>query len=160
MLRFKGYARCFFFVAGLLRSKLRQAGYGEETAFVPQACITARKTMKTGWRGPCPYKPIKPIRLTCPLRAADLTGSGHQCYGSVFKVFLCVCVIIRQRRICRVRRYFRVHHIEHPIKRLTPKTTQSPTPKRPIPSLKGKGRPNHPQGMAPKTRSRLLGPCW
>ncbi|MCI7599283.1 MAG: hypothetical protein MSS96_11310, partial [Bacteroidales bacterium] len=48
----KGYARCFFSVAGLLRSKLRQAGYGEETAFVPQACITARKTMKTGWRGP------------------------------------------------------------------------------------------------------------
>ena len=114
----------------LLRSRLapKQAGYGEETAFVPQACITARKTMKTGWRGPCPYKPIKPIRLTCPLRAADLTGSGHQCYGSVFKVFLCVCVIIRQRRICRLRRYFLVHHIEHPIKRPTPKTTQSPTP--------------------------------
>ena len=62
----------------LLRSRLapKQAGYGEETAFVPQACITARKTMKTGWRGPCPYKPTKPIRLTCPLRAADLTGSG------------------------------------------------------------------------------------
>ena len=38
----------------LLRSRLapKQAGYGEETAFVPQACITARKTMKTGWRGP------------------------------------------------------------------------------------------------------------
>ena len=88
----------------------------------------SKKTMKTGWRGPCPYKPIKPIRLTCPLRAADLTGSGHQCYGSVFKVFLCVSVIIRQRRICRVRRYFLVHHIEHPIKRPTPKTTQSPTP--------------------------------
>ena len=28
--------------------------------------------MKTGWRGPCPYKPTKPIRLNCPLRAADL----------------------------------------------------------------------------------------
>ena len=52
MLRCKGYARCFFSVASLLRSKLRQAGYEEETAFVPQACITARKTMKTGWRGP------------------------------------------------------------------------------------------------------------
>ena len=72
MLRCKGYARCFFSLAGLPRSKLRQADYGEETAFVPQACITARKTMKTGWRGPCPYKPTKPIRLTCPLRAADL----------------------------------------------------------------------------------------
>ena len=37
----------------LLRSRLapKQAGYGEETAFVPQDCITARKTMKTGWRG-------------------------------------------------------------------------------------------------------------
>ena len=28
--------------------------------------------MKTGWRGPCPYKPTKLIRLTCPLRAANL----------------------------------------------------------------------------------------
>ena len=38
----------------LLRSRLapKQAGYGEETAFVPQACITARKTLKTGWRNP------------------------------------------------------------------------------------------------------------
>jgi hypothetical protein len=35
----------------LLRSKLRQADTGEETALVPQACITARKTIKTGWRG-------------------------------------------------------------------------------------------------------------
>ena len=87
MLRCKGYARCFFFVAGLLRSKLRQAGYGEETAFVPQACITARKTMKTGWRGPCPYKPTKPIRLTCPLRAANLPGSGPPMRKSVFKVW-------------------------------------------------------------------------
>jgi hypothetical protein len=34
----------------LLRSKLRQAGTEEETAFVPQACITARKTLKTGSR--------------------------------------------------------------------------------------------------------------
>ena len=42
------YACCFFSVASLLRSKLWQAGYGEETAFVPQACITARKTLKTG----------------------------------------------------------------------------------------------------------------
>ncbi|MDY4951062.1 MAG: hypothetical protein SO098_01135, partial [Prevotella sp.] len=25
---------------------------GEETAFVPQACIIARKTLKTGWRNP------------------------------------------------------------------------------------------------------------
>ena len=51
-MRCKGYTCCFFSVAGLLRSKLRQAGYGEETAFVPQACITARKTLKTGWRNP------------------------------------------------------------------------------------------------------------
>jgi len=35
----------------LLRSKLRQAGAGEETAFVTQASITARKTLKTGSRG-------------------------------------------------------------------------------------------------------------
>ena len=157
MLRCKGYARCFFSVAGLPRSKLRQADYGEETAFVPQACITARKTMKAGWRGPCPYKPIKPIRLTCPLRAADLTGSGHQCYGSVFKVFLCVCVIIRQRRICRVRRYFLVHHIEHPIKRPTPKTTQSPTPKRPIPSPKKEGETQSPPRHGPKDAQSLAG---
>ena len=44
----KGDGRCFFSGSGLLRSKLRQAGAGEETAFVPQACITARKTLKTG----------------------------------------------------------------------------------------------------------------
>ena len=87
MLRCKGYARCFFSVAGLPRSKLRQAGYGEETAFVPQACITARKTMKTGWRGPCPYKPTKPIRLTCPLRVANLPGSGPPMRKPVFKVW-------------------------------------------------------------------------
>ena len=183
MLRFKGYARCFFSVAGLLRSKLRQAGYGEETAFVPQACITARKTMKTGWRGPCPYKPIKPIRLTCPLRAADLTGSEHPMRQPVFKVwgdnlfswfsfvsatssgkglwaltliqrvFLVLVLKTKMPWICRVRRYFRVHHIEHPIKRPTnPKATL-------YPSQKGRGRPNRPQGMATKTRSRLLGPC-
>ena len=87
MLRCKGYARCFFSVSGLLRSKLRQAGYEEETAFVPQACITARKTKKTGWRGPCPYKPSKPIRLTCPLRVANLPGSGPPVRKSVFKVW-------------------------------------------------------------------------
>ena len=45
-----GCALCFFSVVGLFRSKLRQTGTGEETAFVPQTCITARKTLKTGWR--------------------------------------------------------------------------------------------------------------
>ena len=59
----QGYACCFFSVASLLRSKLRQAGYEEETAFVPQACITARKTMRTGWRGPCSYKTYKTYKL-------------------------------------------------------------------------------------------------
>ena len=44
----KGCALCFFFGSALPRSKLRQAGAEEETAFVPQACITARKTLKTG----------------------------------------------------------------------------------------------------------------
>ena len=156
MLRCKGYARCFFSVAGLLRSKLRQAGYGEETAFVPQACITARKTMKTGWRGPCPYKPTKPIRLTCPLRAADLPcdslfsrfsfvsaprfDAGESAIGGVEGgerrashkpsaptmaeglspwrwhkgVFLVLVLKTKMHWICRVRRYFLVHHIEHP----------------------------------------------
>ena len=46
-----GCALCFFSGVGLLRSKLRQTGTEEETAFVPQACLTARKTLKTGWRG-------------------------------------------------------------------------------------------------------------
>ena len=46
----KGCALCFFSGAVLLRSKLRQAVTSEETAFVPQACITTRKTSKTGWR--------------------------------------------------------------------------------------------------------------
>ena len=67
----------------LLRSRLapKQAGYGEETAFVPQDCITARKTMKTGWRGPLSYKKIRTFKLTkltlglCPLGAANLPGS-------------------------------------------------------------------------------------
>ena len=156
----------------LLRSQLRQAGYGEETVFVPQACITARKTMKTGWRGPCPYKPTKPIRLTCPLRVANLPGSEPPMRKSVFKVFWGAClhglgrksvfmvwgdslfswfsfvsapkfdagesaivgaeglspwrwhkgvflVLVLKTKmhwICRVRRYFLVHHIEHPKK--------------------------------------------
>ena len=43
--------------------------------------------MKTGWRGPCPYKPTKPIRLTCPLRAADLTGSGPHAAIACFQGF-------------------------------------------------------------------------
>ena len=43
----KGCTLCFFSGASLLRSRLRQADTGEETAFVPQACITARKTLKT-----------------------------------------------------------------------------------------------------------------
>ena len=43
--------------------------------------------MKTGWRGPCPYKPTKPIRLTCPLRAADLTGSEPPMRQPVFMVW-------------------------------------------------------------------------
>ena len=157
MLRCKGYARCFFSLAGLPRSKLRQAAYGEETAFVPQACITARKTMKTGWRGPCPYKPAKPIRFTCPLRAADLPCESlysrfgaivcFHCMGdSLFSrfsfvsaprfdagesaivgaeglspwrwhkgVFLVLVSKTKMHWICRVRRYFLVHHIEHPI---------------------------------------------
>ncbi|MCI7597636.1 MAG: hypothetical protein SOY06_07090, partial [Prevotella sp.] len=93
--------------------KLRQAGYEEETAFVPQACITARKTMKTGWRGPCPYKPTKPIRLTCPLRVANLTGSGPPMRQPVFLVLV---LKTKMNWICRVRRYFLVHHIEHPKK--------------------------------------------
>ena len=45
-----GCALCFFFGSALPRSKLRQAGAEEETAFVPQACLTARKTLKTCWR--------------------------------------------------------------------------------------------------------------
>ena len=139
---------------------------------MPQDCITARKTMKTGWRGPCPYKPTKPIRLTCPLRAADLTGSGPPMRQPVFKVwgdslfswfsfvsaprfdagesaivgveggerrashkssaptmaeglspwrwhkgvFLVLVLKTKMYWICRVRRYFLVHHIEHPKK--------------------------------------------
>ena len=139
---------------------------------MPQACITARKTTKTGWRGPCPYKPTKPIRLTCPLRAADLTGSEPPMRQPVFKVwgdslfswfsfvsaprfdagesaiggveggerrashkpsaptmaeglspwrwhkgvFLVLVLKTKMNWICRVRRYFLVHHIEHPIK--------------------------------------------
>ena len=47
----QGLAPCFFSSSVLLRSKLRQAGAGKETAFVPQTCITARKTLKTSWRG-------------------------------------------------------------------------------------------------------------
>jgi len=39
----------------MLRSKLRQADPGEETAFVPQACITARKTLKTCDTAACPF---------------------------------------------------------------------------------------------------------
>ena len=117
--------------------------------------------MKTGWRGPCPYKPTKLIRLTCPLRAADLTSSGPDAAIACFQGFpLCqrhhptkedlpfagVKAVRgeashkpsprkRQRAlgpdadtkgflgfgyktkmhwICRVRRYFLVHHIEHP----------------------------------------------
>ena len=128
--------------------------------------------MKTGWRGPCPYKPTKPIRLNCPLRAADLTGSGPPMRQPVFKVwgdslfswfsfvsaprfdagesaivgveggerrashkssaptmaeglspwrwhkgvFLVLVLKTKMNWICRVRRYFLVHHIEHPIK--------------------------------------------
>ena len=65
----------------MLRSKLRQTGTGEETAFVPQACLTARKTLKTGWRsfwylevagrGPCgrPH-PIHVIMV--------LSADGHK----------------------------------------------------------------------------------
>ena len=156
----------------LLRSRLapKQAGYGEETAFVPQDCITARKTMKTGWRGPCPYKPTKPIRLTCPLRVANLPGSGPPMRKPVFMVwgdslfswfsfvsaprfdagesaiggveggerrashkpsaptmaeglspwrwhkgvFLVLVLKTKMHWICRVQRYFLVHHIEHP----------------------------------------------
>ena len=127
--------------------------------------------MKTGWRGPCPYKPTKPIRLNCPLRAADLTGSGPPMRQPVFKVwgdslfswfsfvsaprfdagesaiggveggerraahkssaptmaeglspwrwhkgvFLVLVLKTKMNWICRVRRYFLVHHIEHPI---------------------------------------------
>ena len=44
----KGCAHCFFFVADLLRSKLRQAGDEEETAFVPQACNHKEKP-KNRW---------------------------------------------------------------------------------------------------------------
>ena len=79
MLRCKGYARCFFSLAGLLRSKLRQAGYGEETAFVPQACITARKTMKTGWRGPNKTHQLtnSPTRKTYNLTNSQNLQSHH-----------------------------------------------------------------------------------
>jgi len=45
----------------LLRSKLRQTGTEEETAFVPQACLTARKTLKTGWRGALRLEKVKGI---------------------------------------------------------------------------------------------------
>ena len=153
MLRCKGYARCFFSVAGLLRSKLRHAGYGEKTAIKKQDYITARKTMKTGWRGPCPYKSTKAIRLTCPLRVANLPGSGPPMRKPVFMVwgdslfswfsfvsaprfdagesaivgaeglspwrwhkgvFLVLVLKTKMNWICRVRRYFLVHHIEHP----------------------------------------------
>ena len=122
----------------------------------------SKKTMKTGWRGPCPYKPTKPIKLTCPLRAADLTGSGPSRRDSLFSrfsfvsalrfdagesaivgvgggerrashkpsaptmaeglspwrwhkgVFLVLVSKTKMHRLCRVRRYFLVHHIEHP----------------------------------------------
>ena len=47
----QGLRPWFFSGVGLLRSKLRQTGTEEETAFVPQACLTARKTFKTGWCG-------------------------------------------------------------------------------------------------------------
>ena len=47
----------------------------------------SKKTMKTGWRGPCPYKPTKSIKFTCPLRAADLTSSVPPMRKSVFMVW-------------------------------------------------------------------------
>ena len=80
----QGYACCFFSVAGLPEASFGKSDYGEETAFVPQACITARKTLKTGWRSS--YKTHKTYKTNetyftidmCPLRAADLPGSGPQ----------------------------------------------------------------------------------
>ena len=86
MLRCKGYGRSAA-LSGHYSAKLRQTGYGEETAFVPQACITARKTLKTGCAvltnsqtyklaNSQTYIPTKTIKFTCPLRAADLPGSG------------------------------------------------------------------------------------
>ena len=46
----QGLRPLFLLRLRLPRSKLRRAGAEEETAFVPQACITARKTLKTCWR--------------------------------------------------------------------------------------------------------------
>ena len=48
----QGLHLLFLLRSRLAPKKLRQAGYGEETAIVPQACIIARKTLKTGWRNP------------------------------------------------------------------------------------------------------------
>ena len=76
----QGRCPLFLPVAALLRSKLRQAVSGEETAFVPQACITASKTFKTDWRsekasllqGPC-LEPERPS-LTPPKRGRRATA--------------------------------------------------------------------------------------
>ena len=54
----------------------------------------SKKTMKTGWRGPLSYKKLRTFKLTkltsglCPLRAADLPGSGPPMRKSVFKVWV------------------------------------------------------------------------
>ena len=70
LLRCKGCGRSAA-LSGHYSAKIRQARPGEETAFVAQACITARKTLKQAGA-----VPTKPTKLTCPLRAADLPGSG------------------------------------------------------------------------------------
>ena len=76
----QGLRLLFLLRIRLAPKQLRQAGYGEETALVPQACITARKTLKTGWRGSLylqknlqTYKTYFRIDM-CPLRAADPPG--------------------------------------------------------------------------------------
>ena len=83
----QGLRPLFLLLSRLAPKQTSASRLRRRTAFVPQGCITARKTMKTGWRGPCPYKPTKPIRLTCPLRAADLTGSEPPMRQPVFKVW-------------------------------------------------------------------------
>ena len=83
----QGLRPLFLLLSRLAPKQTSASRLRRRTAFVPQGCITARKTMKTGWRGPCPYKPTKPIRLTCPLMAADLTGSGPHAAIACFQGF-------------------------------------------------------------------------
>ena len=68
----QGLRLLFLLRSRLAPKQLRQVGSGEETAFVPQACITARKTLKTSWRDPCTtyvtYK-THPTYKTSPIQS-------------------------------------------------------------------------------------------